>query len=171
MQIIRNGEVVGLWGEPDQPDPLYNALIDGDLDTARELVQTGADMTFTDTTGWSVFHLIAIENLVDFFQFVLKHRTKEEVLTGLAGSTTNGFTPVNIAMSQGHEDIKQAFISAGAADEADDLTRPQSPPVVYQYNSDEEKQPWFPASSMSWGDPDDNYNANSSISGRNSPVN
>lgn len=153
--IVRNGEVIGLWGEDGHQDPLYNAVKDGNLEKAQTLVRKSANMTFTDSTGWSVFHLIAAENLVDFFEFVQTHRKAEEIKAGLAGKTANGKTPIDVADSQGHKDIIRAFILAGVTP-TEDLFRPTTPSLLnqYEYAPDSEKSSRS-ASPLQWNFPND----------------
>jgi len=86
------------WGDVKET-PLLMASRNGILESARVLLQHGADANFKEHSGWTPLHIASRHPFDDLAQSLLDHGANPNA------SNTNGITPLHEASSSRYSSI------------------------------------------------------------------
>jgi len=97
---------------PAEPEPpIFYAVLNGDLEMVKQLVQQGADPNETDASGLSPLHLAAKVGYLDMVTYFI------EICNMNANARdNNGYSPLHFAAQKGHLDIVKYFIETCGMD-------------------------------------------------------
>jgi uncharacterized protein len=91
------------------PKSLLDAAREGDRETVRVLVKSGADVNAAQGDGMTALHWAATEGNVELAQLLLYAGANTQATTRLGG-----YTPLLLASKAGHVDVIDALLAGGA---------------------------------------------------------
>jgi uncharacterized protein len=88
---------------------LFDAVRDGDVETIRALVQSGADVNAAEGDGMTALHFAAERNQAEGARILVYAGARLDARTRIGD-----FTPLLVASRMGHADVMEVLLDAGA---------------------------------------------------------
>ncbi|KAL6058165.1 Arf-GAP with coiled-coil, ANK repeat and PH domain-containing protein [Balamuthia mandrillaris] len=105
-----NIDLVGGEGEGSNP-PLFGAILSGNLEIVRVLVENSCDLNRPNKDGETCLHWAAREGMTRLVEFLVEHGAEMEV------RSNKQLTPLQVAVLEGQEGVKDVLLKRGAKDE------------------------------------------------------
>ncbi|KAL6070270.1 Fem-1 b [Balamuthia mandrillaris] len=105
-----NIDLVGGEGEGSNP-PLFGAILSGNLEIVRVLVENSCDLNRPNKDGETCLHWAAREGMTRLVEFLVEHGAEMEA------RSNKQLTPLQVAVLEGQEGVKDVLLKRGAKDE------------------------------------------------------
>ena len=92
----------------DKNDELLEAIMDGDIERAKSLIDAGADVNARDIDGWTPLMYAALNGHTEIVELLI------ESGADVNAEDNNGQTVLMFATRGGHTEIVEILIKAGA---------------------------------------------------------